>query len=103
MDGAFLETYVVSEIVKSYFNAGKRADLYYYRDVDGKEIDLLIIEGNNIYPIEIKKSKNPANPDKNLSALQKFGMDVKPELILCMSYELIPYNRDAWLCPISVL
>lgn len=103
MDGAFLETYVVSEIVKSYFNAGKRPDLYYYRDIDGKEIDLLIIEGNNIYPIEIKKSSNPSNPDKNLSALQKFNMSVMPELIICMSEELIPYNREAWLCPVSIL
>ena len=103
MDGAFLETYVVSEIVKSYFNAGKRPDLYYYRDIDGKEIDLLIIEGNSIYPIEIKKSSNPSNPDKNLSALQKFNMNVMPELIICMSEELIPYNREAWLCPISIL
>lgn len=103
MDGAFLETYAVSEIVKSYYNAGKKADLYYYRDVDGKEIDLLIIEGNSIYPIEIKKSRNPSNPDKNLGALQKLGMEVKPELILCMVDELIPYNRNAWLCPIGIL
>lgn len=103
MDGAFLETYVVSEIVKSYFNSGKRPDLYYYRDIDGKEIDLLIVEGNSIYPIEIKKSKNPANPDKNLSVLNKLGMEVMPELILCMADELIAFNREAWLCPISVL
>ncbi|MBR4240927.1 MAG: ATP-binding protein, partial [Eubacterium sp.] len=46
MDGAFLETYCVSEIVKSYYNSGKRPDLFYYRDVDGKEVDLLISEGN---------------------------------------------------------
>ena len=42
MDGAFLETYVVSEIIKSYYNAGKTPDLYYYRDIDKKEIDLLL-------------------------------------------------------------
>lgn len=54
MDGAFLETYVVTEIVKSCFNAGKPADLFYYRDIDRKEIDLLIVEGNAMYPIEIK-------------------------------------------------
>ena len=51
MDGAFLETYVVTEIVKSCFNAGKPADLFYYRDIDRKEIDLLIVEGDTIYPI----------------------------------------------------
>ena len=43
MDGAFFETYAVSEIVKSYFNAGRPVDLFYYRDVDKKEIDLLFV------------------------------------------------------------
>lgn len=103
MDGAFLETYVVSEIVKSYYNAGKPVDLYYYRDIDKKEIDLLVVEGDKMYPIEIKKSKEPSNPDKNFNVLQQFKLDIQPGIILCMSSELIPYNRTSWYCPISVL
>ena len=59
MAGAYFETYVVSELIKSYYNAGKPVDLYYYRDIDKKEIDLLILKGNKAYPIEIKKSKEP--------------------------------------------
>lgn len=58
MDGAFLETYVVTEIVKSYYNAGKPADLFYYRDIDKKEIDLLILDEDKMYPLEIKKVRN---------------------------------------------
>lgn len=103
MDGAFFETYVVSEIVKSYYNAGKPVDLYYYRDIDKKEIDLLIVEGDKMYPIEIKKSKEPSKPDKNFGVLKQFNLDVQPGIILCMSDELIPYNRETWYCPISVL
>lgn len=103
MDGAFFETYAVTEIVKSYFNAGKPADIYYYRDIDKKEIDLLIIKGDKMYPIEIKKSKEPATPDKNFRVLKQFNMDIAPGIILCMSDELIPYNRDSWYCPVSVL
>jgi len=103
MSGAFFETWVVTEIVKSYMNCGKQVDLYYYRDVDGKEIDLLQISGNKLYPIEIKKAKNPANPDKNLSALEKLGLEVQPEIVLCMSDELIPYNRNVWLCPVMLI
>ena len=103
MDGAFLETYVVSEIVKSYYNAGKPADLFYYRDVDRKEIDLLIVENQKLYPIEIKKNKAPANPDKNFDVLSKLGLEVQPGLVICMSSELIPYNRHAWYCPVAVL
>ena len=103
MDGAFLETYVVTEIVKSCFNAGKPADLFYYRDIDRKEIDLLIVEGDTMYPIEIKKGKEPSKPDKNFDVLAQFKMNVQPGIILCMSDELIPYNRQTWCCPISVL
>lgn len=103
MDGAFLETYVVTEIVKSCFNAGKPADLFYYRDIDRKEIDLLIIEGDTMYPIEIKKGKEPSKPDKTFDVLAQFKMNVQPGIILCMSDELIPYNRQTWYCPISVL
>lgn len=103
MDGAFFETYVVTEILKSYYNAGKYPDLYYYRDVDGKEVDLLIVEGGNIYPIEIKKSKNPSSHDKNLSVLKKLGKNIMPALIICMADELVPYSREVWLCPAEVL
>lgn len=103
MDGAFFETYAVSEIVKSYFNAGRPVDLFYYRDVDKKEIDLLFVEGDKLYPVEIKKGKMPQKPDKNFSALSQFKMQVEPGIVLCMSDELVPYNRDSWYCPVSVL
>lgn len=83
--------------------AGKPLDLYYYRDIDKKEIDLLIVKENKIYPIEIKKSKVPSKADKNFGVLNKFGLEVQPAIILCMSEDLIPYNRNVWLCPVSIL
>ena len=60
-NGAIFETYVVTEIIKSFANQGldSRKYLYYYRDNNGKEIDLLILYNNVMYPIEIKKSYNP--------------------------------------------
>ena len=104
MDGAFLETFVVTEIVKSYYNNGKPVNnLYYYRDIDKKEIDLLIVDAENIYPIEIKKNKSPNHPDKNFSVLNKFKLNAKPGLIICLSDELIPYNKNCWYCPISLI
>ena len=58
--GAIFETYVVSEIVKSYLNNGKTLrDFYYYRDNSKNEIDLLYDASDTLYPIEIKKSSNP--------------------------------------------
>ena len=103
MDGAFLETYVVSEIVKSYYNAGMNPDIYYYRDVDKKEIDLLIMKDRQCYPIEIKKSKNPTNAGKHFGLLKKFDLDIRPALIMCMSDEIVPYDRESYYCPISIL
>lgn len=103
MDGAFFETYVVSEIVKSYYNTGKRPDLYYYRDIDGKEIDLLIVEGDKVYPIEIKKAKAPEHADRNFTVLNKLKLDVQPGVILCMADEMLPYNRSAWYFPVTAV
>lgn len=104
MDGAFFETFVVSEIIKSYYNSGKPINnLYYYRDIDKKEIDLVIVDAESIYPIEIKKNKDPSNPDKNFSALNKFGLDVKPGLVICLSEEIMPINRNCYLVPVSMV
>ena len=100
---AFFETFVVGEILKSYLNAGKEPDLYYYRDIDRKEVDLLMTGPNRIYPIEIMKAKSPSAPDRNFPVLNKLGLPVMPGLILCMADELFPLNRETWLCPITLI
>lgn len=99
MSGAFLETYVVSEIVKSYCNAGKRPNLYYYRDADQKEVDLLIAEGNKLYPIEIKQNKDPAHADKNFGVLSHLPLEVQPGIVICLADDFVPYSRTTWLYP----
>lgn len=101
--GAFFETYVVGELLKGYANAARDPRLFYYRDVDKKEIDLLMEEGDAVYPLEIKKGKNPSNAGKNFSVLEKYKKTVKPGLILCMADELFPVSRDLWYCPISLI
>lgn len=103
MDGAFFETYVVTEIVKSYYNLGINPNLYYYRDVDGKEIDLMVVEADKIYPIEIKKAKNPENATKNFKMVEKLDKQTGPGLVVCACDELVPYNRDAWYCPVELI
>ena len=56
MSGAMLETYVISEILKSYYNLGKRPSIYYYRDKDTKEIDIILFNDGKVHPVEIKKT-----------------------------------------------
>ena len=64
MSGAIFETFVVNEIIKSYKNAGREPNIYYYRDKDKREIDVIIERNGKLYPIEIKKT---ANPDKSMA------------------------------------
>ena len=101
--GAFFETYAVGEILKSYYNIGKEPPVFYYRDIDQKEIDLLIVEGDKVYPIEIKQAKMPTSPDKNFTVLDKLGLKIMPGLILCMTNELFPISKNVYLCPISLI
>ena len=54
--GALFENMVVSEAVKSRFNAGRPLDLYFYRDSTQKEVDLLRMVGRDFYAYEIKSA-----------------------------------------------
>lgn len=56
MAGSFFESWVFSEIYKSYLNAAKEPPIFYYRDKDKKEIDLLLMYDGVLFPVEIKKS-----------------------------------------------
>ena len=103
MNGAFFETYAVSEILKSYYNSGTRPDLYYYRDVDQREVDLLIVRGTDAWPVEIKRSSSPQNADKNFKVLSRLPLTIHPGIILCLSETFQPVSREAWLCPVGVL
>jgi predicted AAA+ superfamily ATPase len=60
--GAIFENWVVSEKIKSYWNDGKEAPVYFWRDQKGHEVDLVIDEGTSLYPIEIKSGAT-FNPD----------------------------------------
>lgn len=92
--GRFFETFVITEILKSFWNAGQtRPGLYYYRDRDQREIDLVIEDGQALYPIEIKLTANPqASMGRHFSVLDGIpGKTRKPGIVLCR------YHQPAWL------
>ncbi len=100
MSGAFFETWVVSEIIKSYYNAGKRPPIYYYRDKDNREIDLIIHENNTLYPVEIKKSSNPGkNAVKHFDVLEKTGLEIGEGSLVCLSADFLPIDKQNWYVP----
>lgn len=102
MSGAIFETYVVSEIIKSYAHNIKEPNIYYYRDKDKREIDVIIERNGKLYPIEIKKS---SNPDK--SAIKNFSVISEDNLgngaVVCLAKEDYPITKNINAIPISYI
>ncbi len=104
MSGAMFETHVFAEVLKSWWNRGKHPHLYYYRDKDGKEIDLLILRDGAFYPLEIRKSTNPGR-----DAVRHFALlaRLKPAWaeggVVCLSRGLLPLTDKTYAIPVGVL
>lgn len=106
INGHIFETYVVMEIVKSFVNANKDPRLYlnFYRDSNQIEIDLIITMNNIVYPIEIKKSKNP-NKDmiKNFKILNKGEKQIGDGGVICMVEKVLPLDKNNIAIPIQCI
>ena len=105
MSGAFFEDYVVSELIKnmSSHNRDFRNYLYYYRDVDRKEVDLLYVDRGAVWPIEIKKGVAPKKPAKNFDVLQKYQLDIKTGLVIDCCERIRPIGKAAYSYPVYLL
>jgi len=104
--GQIFETYIISEIVKSYANHQRdpKKHLYYYRDNNGKEIDLLVIHEDNIYPVEIKKGANLGKEaTKNFNIVQKFEMNSPNGIVLCLSKDIHALDANNYMIPIEYI
>ncbi len=95
----------MSEIIKGFQNDGLDAKryLYYYRDKEGSEIDLIYEKEGRIYPIEIKKGIRPENPSKNFRVLEQYHLPLMPGLILDSAEHIRPLNESAYICPVAML
>jgi len=106
MSGAFFETFIVNEIIKSYANKGVLdLPLYFYRDRDGNEIDLIIEDSGTLYPIEIKKNADPSKSD-----VSKFYLlDKMPSAkrgqggVICLYDSLTTLKGNDMIIPINML
>ncbi len=110
--GNMFETFIVSEILKSYANEGEdyHFNIFYYRGKDKNvsnenEIDLIIEENGTLYPIEIKMSGNPkanmgaTNPVLDKLTDKKRGMGV----ILCLVDKKTYLRENLIALPISYI
>lgn len=104
MNGAILENYVVSEIMKTYLNNGKAPFMYYYRDKDAKEIDIVLEHDGVINPIEIKKSSNPGYElVKVFGLLDNASIPRSKGAVICMKPELSAIDRENYIVPVWVI
>lgn len=101
MNGAILENYVVSEIAKTYLNSGLEPAMYYYRDKDSKEIDVVLEQNGELNPIEIKKTSNPGTElTRVFSLLDKASVPRGKGAIICMKPSVGAIDRDNYIIPI---
>lgn len=104
MSGALLENFAVSEIMKSYQNAGLEPYIYFYRDRDTKEIDVIMEGDGQLFPLEIKKT---ASPDKRIvktfGVINKAPLKIGTGAVLCMADKLGAFDRDDLIVPIWVI
>lgn len=106
MAGAFFETFVLAEIIKSYYNRGiLDLPLYFYRDKNMNEIDLLIEDNGRLYPLEMKKHADPQKKDITAFDL----LDKIPNIkrgsggVICMYDNLITLKDSDRVIPVKYL
>ena len=104
MNGAIFETFITSELIKTYWHNGRSAPFFFYRDRDKREIDLVIVENGTLYPVEIKKT---ATPDKDMvkhfTALDRLKMPVGQGAIICAREIYGPITRDIFSVPVGYI
>ncbi len=104
--GHYLESFIISELIKNKRNSADNFDydIYFYRDRDGKEIDLLIQFNNTIYPFEIKKTANPNKEMiKNFSILKNTKKEIGEGGIICLYPDIYPLDENNKAIPISCI
>ncbi len=106
MAGAFFESFVIAEIIKSYYNQGiLEPPVYFYRDRDMHEIDLLIEENGTLYPLEMKKHADPSVKDiEAFDLLEKIpGITRGAGGVICLYDKLMTLRGADRVIPVDFL
>lgn len=101
--GSFFETWVVSEIAKSYRHNGLEPQLYYYRDSNQREIDLLVEHDGQLYPFEIKLGERPSHAERNFAVLAAEEARIPFYGVLCPTRQMSPQSKKVWRIPVALI
>ena len=100
--GHYLESFIISEIVKSYRSAGITPNISYFRNKKKNEIDLVFYENDKLYPFEIKKTAEPTiNMLNNFESLNDCKKEVMPGGLICFYNKLMHIDKKNYILPIS--
>lgn len=98
--GAILETAVVAEVLKSFRDLGRPAPLWYYRDHDGREIDLVLEADQKLHPVEIKMKSSPSPSD--CTSFSVIPPDRRGRgAVICFTETRVPLSRDIRLLNVA--
>ena len=104
INGAILENYTVAEMQKTWLNSAKECHLYYYRDKDTNEIDMVFETDGELHPLEIKKSVNPGTEMvSTFKVLDKGSVPRGAGAILCLKETLSAIDRNTFIIPIWMI
>jgi uncharacterized protein len=95
MSGPILETWIVAEILKSYWHNGMEPLSFFYRDKDKREIDLLLLREGIAYPMEVRKTASPTVADvRHFRSLERIGLTIGPGAVICLAEQTMPLGAS---------
>jgi hypothetical protein len=104
INGSVLENYAVSELLKTYHNNARECLMWYYRDKESNEIDMVLESDGALQPLEIKRSVNPGSElIGKFNLLDKASVPRGKGAILCMRPDLTAINADNYIVPIWMI
>ena len=103
--GAILENWVYAQLLRSYNHNGKRPQIYYFREANGRaEMDFLLIRNGCIYPMEVKRSSTPRLEDlRHAGQIPTGPYQLMPGIVFCTSQQYYPLGNGNCAVPVSMI
>ena len=102
--GAYFENYVMNQLVIKNALSKNERNIYFYRDIDQNEVDILLEDGDGITPLEVKLSANPNKRDiEKFKVLEKLNRNIKDGGIICLIDSVYPVNEHNSLIPAGLI
>lgn len=102
--GAYFENFVMNQLtIKNQLSSNER-NIYFYRDIDRNEVDILLEDGEGITPLEVKLSANPNKRDvEKFKVLDKLNRKIKNGGIVCLIDSVYPVNERNSIIPVGLI